>query len=112
MGSAATVRTRPGHEPRLGIDDVRINWVAALGGMELINARFLSRSSSPHCHVEIEIGVVSAGTRVVHCRGQVFQAGAGSILAFAPGEVHSGMPDDTGGSEYRAFLVPGPTMAT
>ena len=113
MGTAATLttRSRSGKEPQLGIDDVRINWVAALGGMELINARFLSRRSSPHSHAELEIGVVSAGTRVVHCRGQVFQAGAGSILAFAPGEVHSGMPDDAQGSEYRAFLIPRDRLA-
>jgi len=113
MGTAATLttRSRSGKVPQLGIDDVRINWVAALGGMELINARFLSRRSSPHNHAELEIGVVSAGTRVVHCRGQVFQARTGSILAFAPGEVHSGMPDDAQGSEYRAFLIPRDRLA-
>jgi AraC-like DNA-binding protein len=90
----------------LGIDDVRIRRVDALGGMELVNARFLTRRSAPHCHRELEIGVVTAGNRQVHCRGRVFHATQGSILVFAPGEVHSGTPDGSQGSEYRAFLIP------
>jgi len=105
--SAARATSRP----PIGVDDVRIRRVDALGGLELVNARFLTRRSAPHCHAELEIGVVTAGTRQVHCRGQVFHATEGSILAFAPGEVHAGLPDDLQGSEYCAFLVPQDRLA-
>lgn len=102
---------RPLKQPPIGVDDVRIRRVDALGGIELVNARFLNRRSAPHSHTELEIGLVTAGTRKVHCRGKVFYAKEGSILAFAPGEVHAGLPDDTRGSEYCAFLIPQERLA-
>src|SRR5262245_36898364 len=95
----------------LGVDDVRIRHVDALGGMELLNAHFVRRSSAPHSHTELEIGVVTGGSRQVHCRGKVFHATEGSIVAFAPGEVHAGTPDDSRGCEYRAFLIPQDRLA-
>lgn len=96
----------------LAADDVRIRRVEALGGMELVNAHFVNRRSAPHSHTELEIGIVTGGRRMVHCRGKVFHATEGTIVAFAPGEVHAGAPDDAQGCEYRAFLIPQDRLST
>ncbi len=57
-------------------------------------------------HRELEIGIVVAGTRVVRCRETEYEAEAGSIVAFAPGEAHGGHPVGGAGSAYRGFLLP------
>jgi AraC-like DNA-binding protein len=80
--------------------------IPALGGMDLVRARFQAYSSPFHMHPELEVGVVESGQRMVRCRGIQHRATVGSILVFAPGEVHAGAPLDGVGSSYRSFLIP------
>jgi AraC-like DNA-binding protein len=83
---------------------------AALGGIDLIRARFVNHVSQGHAHSDYEIGVIGSGQRLVRCRGREYRAEAGAILVFAPGEVHSGAPVDREGSTYRSFLVAARTL--
>ena len=103
--------TRAADNDTIGIDDVRIHRVSAMGGIDLVSARFLTRRSSPHSHRELEIGVVTSGTRAVNWRGRFFTATRGSVLVFGAGEVHAGSPTGAGGSEYVAFLIPQDRLA-
>lgn len=103
--------TRAAGTDTIGIDDVRIHRVSVLGGIDLVSARFLTRRSSPHSHRELEIGVVTSGTRAVNWRGRFFTATKGSVLVFAAGEVHAGSPAGPNGSEYVAFLIPRDRLA-
>lgn len=86
-------------------DSITIDRAPLLGGIDLIRARFVARTTPLHSHPELEIGLVVSGRRLVKCRGAEYLAPAGSILVFNPGEVHSGAPLDALGSTYRAFLL-------
>ncbi|MEO8451848.1 MAG: AraC family transcriptional regulator [Gemmatimonadota bacterium] len=90
---------------------ITVDRVSALHGVDLVKARFVTRSTPLHSHVEVEIGVVSSGRRLVRCRGRTYGAETGSIVIFNPGEIHSGAPVDERGSNYRAFLVPPATLS-
>ena len=85
--------------------------MAALGGLDLIEARFAIHATSMHSHEEVEIGMVVAGSRLVVCGQGVFHVPAPSIVVFRPGDFHAGSPVGVGGSTYRSFLVRQGTLA-
>lgn len=94
----------------LAADAVVVDRINALGGIDLVSARFLTRATPVHSHAEVEVGVVEGGERLVHCRGRRTRVGPGTVMIFAPGELHAGAPANDGGSGYRAFLVPVATL--
>lgn len=83
---------------------------SVLGGVDLFRARFVDHVSQGHAHSDYEIGVVGFGPRLIRCRGREYTAEPGSIVAIAPGEVHSGAPLDAGGSTWQSFLVSAQTL--
>jgi AraC-like DNA-binding protein len=85
---------------------------AALGGVDLIRARFVNHASQGHAHSDYEIGMIDTGRRLVRCRGREYHALPGSIVVFAPGEVHCGAPLDVQGSTYQSFLVSAATLGS
>ena len=89
---------------------VVVERVSALGGVDLVHAHFRGKATPPHSHPEAEIGVVLSGQRLVRCRGRTYQAPAGSVVIFRPGEIHAGAKADGDGSTYRAFLIPSATL--
>lgn len=86
-------------------ESIFVGRVPVLGGLDLVGARFVRHCSPRHSHPETEIGVVVTGQRLVRCRDGEHLAGPGSILVFAPHEVHAGAPADSAGSTYRSFLT-------
>lgn len=86
-------------------DQVTVDRAAALGGLDVVRARFRGLATRPHSHPEYEIGVVRAGRRLVRWRGRELQVGEGSVIVFHPDEVHAGAPLDSEGSTYCAFLI-------
>lgn len=69
--------------------------------------RISSTASPPHFHDTFAIGVVESGlTRLRTPRGE-WIAGAGTILAFSPGEVHAADPIGDEGFTYR-MVYPSP----
>lgn len=91
-------------------DRVAVDRVRALGGLDLVEAQFLARSTHLHSHEEVEIGVIVSGERLVSCQGRRVRVGAPSILVFRPGEFHAGGPAGSAGSTYRSFLVRAETL--
>jgi AraC-like DNA-binding protein len=89
---------------------IAVHRIPALGGIDLIRARFQAVASPLHCHGDVEIGMIVSGRRQVRVRGRDRIAPAGSIFVFHPGEVHAGKPLDDRSSTYRAFLVPAATL--
>jgi AraC-like DNA-binding protein len=85
--------------------DVAVTRVPALGGVDLVRARFVGRATRPHAHADFEIGVVVSGSRMVTCRGATVPAPPGSVVVFNPGEVHAGAPLGSTDSAYRSFLI-------
>ncbi|MGE0554328.1 MAG: helix-turn-helix domain-containing protein [Gemmatimonadales bacterium] len=86
-------------------DQVTVDRAAALGGIDVVRARFRGLATRPHSHPEYEIGVVRAGRRMVRWRGRELQVGEGTVIVFRPDEVHAGAPLDAEGSTYCAFLI-------
>lgn len=93
-------------QPVVPVEGVLVDHAAALGGIELLRANYRRRVSLRHTHLELEVGIVTAGRRLVDRGNRQYVATAGSILVFAPGELHCGRPVDESGSEYAAFLIP------
>jgi len=87
-------------------DFVGLTRSEALGGIDLLEARFVNRSTHLHFHLEVEVGVVLFGRRLVHWRSRRYEAGPGSIVVFSPGETHAGATLDRQDSAYCAFLIP------
>lgn len=86
-------------------DVISVSRAAALGGVELVRARFVRRATPLHSHAEVEVGVVTSGRRRVRCGHRTYHARAGSIVVFRPWEFHAGAPVDRQGSGFRSFLL-------
>lgn len=72
-----------------------------LGNLELLRARYVTHSFSPHIHEGFAIGVIVAGVEAFTYRGSVHAAPAGSIVVIHPGEVHTGYAAIEAGWSYR-----------
>src|SRR5262245_57667227 len=106
--TAASSLPSPSWRPRRppSVESCSVNRISVLGWVDLLEARFVSGSSHPHTHPELEVGLIVRGTRGVRVRGRAIDAPVGSILVVNPGDVHFGEPLDDVGSAYRAFLIP------
>src|SRR5690349_11310885 len=69
--------------------------------LELLRARYTRQRFAPHAHDEFVFGVVEAGAARTFFRGGEDLHVAGSVIAFAPGEVHTGAPGSDDGWSYR-----------
>lgn len=58
--------------------------------LETAFARYRRQNFRPHAHEEYLFGVIEAGVHSVWRRGVRHEAGAGFVVAMAPGEVHHG----------------------
>ncbi|CAM5236041.1 hypothetical protein SALBM135S_00621 [Streptomyces alboniger] len=71
--------------------------------LDLLTARFDRHRYAPHYHEEFTVGVGVGGSEVIDYRGGRVDAGPGSIIILAAGEVHTGRPAAMGGYAYRAM---------
>lgn len=81
----------------------------ALGNLELLRAKYITHSFSPHIHEGFAIGVIAEGVEQFACCGSVHAAPANSIVIINPGEVHTGHAGVETGWSYRMFY-PDATM--
>lgn len=81
----------------------------ALGNLELLRAKYITHSFSPHIHEGFAIGVIADGVEQFACRGSLYAAPASSIVIINPGEVHTGHAGVETGWSYRMFY-PDATM--
>lgn len=71
------------------------------GSFDALTAVDFARPFPPHFHDTFAMGVVESGATRLRTQRGAWIARAGSILAFAPGEIHSATPIGEGGYTYR-----------
>src|SRR5690349_8419031 len=69
--------------------------------LELLRARYTRQRFAPHTHDEYVFGVVETGAARTYFRGREDVHSTGSVVTFAPGEVHTGAPATDDGWSYR-----------
>jgi len=69
--------------------------------LELLRARYTRQRFAPHAHDEFVFGVVETGAARTAFRGGDDVHTIGSVITFAPGEVHTGAPATDEGWSYR-----------
>lgn len=84
-------------------DDARYWRTPLLPDAELLTAEYYEQEFAPHWHEGFSIPVICAGAQSYRYRGELCYAGAGSIAAINPGEVHTGERATDMGWAYRAF---------
>ena len=69
--------------------------------LELLRASYTRQRFAPHAHDEYVFGMVEAGAARTLFRGREDIHAVGSVITFAPGEVHTGAPAIEQGWSYR-----------
>jgi AraC-like DNA-binding protein len=87
-------------------DDAQLWRVDILGGLELLRARYVEFTYSPHAHEEFMIAVTEGGAALPRYRGGAHLHSPGNVLVLNPGEVHGGGPAHGAIWRYRAFYAP------
>ena len=77
--------------------------------LELLRARYTRQRFAPHAHDEYVFGVVENGAARTVFRGGEDVHTVGSVITFAPGEVHTGAPATDEGWSYR-MLYPSESL--
>jgi AraC-like DNA-binding protein len=86
-------------------ESVRYWRVPRLGGVDLLNASYVTQTFAKHTHDGYAIGVVESGALGFAYRGEKLVAGPGSVNLVIPGEVHTGFPAAEEGWTYRMFYL-------
>ena len=76
------------------------------GGIDLMSARFVQHSFSPHSHDDLMIGVIHAGVKAFQCGNARQYAAPGSVSVVNPGEIHTGQREYGAELAYGAIYVP------
>jgi AraC-like DNA-binding protein len=85
-------------------------WTAPdLKGLQLLSASYVRHSFPRHFHDTYLINVQKLGTKEFYCKGEFYNAPAGSIIAVNPGEIHTGNAYGEEPWVYRA-IYPGPDL--
>ncbi len=84
-------------------DDARYWRTPLLPDAELLTAEYYEQEFAPHWHEGFSIPVIQVGAQSYRYRGTLHYAGAGSIVAINPGEVHTGERAADIGWASRAF---------
>jgi len=81
--------------------------LAAAGfGIDLLRARFYGHAYDRHFHDDYAIGLTDHGNQAFNARGARHVSTPGTVIAFAPGDVHDGEAGDAAGFAYRMLYVP------
>jgi AraC-like DNA-binding protein len=83
--------------------------VRVFDALELLRARYTRQRFAPHAHDEFVFGMIESGAARTVFRGAEDVHTVGSVITFAPGEVHTGAPAVEGGWSYR-MLYPSETL--
>ncbi|MFC4453150.1 AraC family transcriptional regulator [Deinococcus sonorensis] len=80
----------PPHRKRLGRDEARLWRVPFLGGLDVLQARFVKQAFARHTHEEFTVGVVHQGAAEFWNRGAERIAPSGSVMMINADEVTTG----------------------
>jgi AraC-like DNA-binding protein len=90
----------PIEHPSEGVPDVKRVGLRS-GSFDALSAVDYARPFPPHFHDTFAMGVVESGATRLRTQRGAWIARAGSILAFAPGEIHSAIALGENGYTYR-----------
>jgi AraC-like DNA-binding protein len=76
---------------------------AALPGVDLLRARFVTHRFNRHTHDGYAIALIESGVEEFEYGASVERAGAGALGLVNPGVVHSGYAGEPGGWSYRVL---------
>jgi AraC-like DNA-binding protein len=79
---------------------------AEFPGLQILHGGFRNHEFPRHYHDGLMISLIDDGAQRVLYRGRTHLAGAGRVVAIAPGEVHGTRPACDIGWRYRVFTVP------
>lgn len=88
------------------LDRARTRRLAALGGLDLIEAAHAHPHFPPHTHDTYALGLVDRGVNRFRYRGAWHEAPAGALCTVTPGEVHTVEPAGAAGFAYRCLYPP------
>lgn len=77
-----------------------------LGGIEIVAGRFRNHALPRHSHDGLMLSLVSDGVQKLQYKGVTHLAGAGTLLAIPPNEVHSAEPGEVEGWLYHTITIP------
>ncbi|WP_428194459.1 AraC family transcriptional regulator [Deinococcus saxicola] len=83
--------------PPLARDEARLWRVPVLGGLDVLQARFVKQAFARHTHEEFTVGVVRRGAAAFWNRGAQHVAPDGSVMLINADEVNTGQPFAQGG---------------
>ncbi|WP_407572586.1 helix-turn-helix domain-containing protein [Deinococcus altitudinis] len=82
--------TLPAHRGRLKRDEARLWRAPFLGGLDVLQARFVRQAFARHTHEVFTVGVVWQGAAEFWNRGAEHVAPGGSVMMINPDEVNTG----------------------
>ncbi len=83
---------------------------AALGGLELHHATYITHTFARHAHDYYVIGVIEAGVQSFAYRGAQQITPMGDVFVIHPGEAHTGEAVSPGGYTYRTLYPTAPLL--
>src|SRR5258708_39698459 len=84
---------------------------AAVAGVDLLRARFITHRYGRHAHETYTFGLIEAGVEEFDYGGTLLRAGAGAVALLDPEVVHTGQAATPAGWTYRG-LYPGGSVVT
>ena len=84
---------------------------AAVPGVDLLRARFLTHRYNRHAHETFTLGLIEAGVEEFDYGGSLMRAGKGGVALLNPEIVHTGQAAGPAGWAYRVLYPPVEVMA-
>ena len=84
-------------------EQTRLWQAPALGGIELLHARYLQQRFAPHVHEGYVFTIIESGAQRFWHRGSEHLAPVGSMVLINPDELHTGATAHEHGWRYRGF---------
>src|SRR5215469_1291098 len=86
-------------------DFAQYSTVSGLDGLEIMSARWVEHSFTPHIHDFYAVSLNYAGRGAFHCRRALRDAAPGTCNLIAPGELHTGFATSEDGWIYRNLYI-------
>jgi len=86
-------------------DFAQYSTVSGLDGLEIMSARWVEHSFTPHIHDFYAVSLNYAGRGAFHCRRALRDAAPGTCNLIAPGELHTGFATSEDGWVYRNLYI-------
>lgn len=91
-------------------DFAQCSRLSGFKGLEVMSARWLKYSFTPHVHDFYAVSLNYGGRGAFHCRGELHDAAPGTCNLIAPGELHTGHATSEDGWIYRNLYIETPLM--